>query len=175
MPDFIRPEIQRALWWLREVVTGLALILLGIWVVLGLGGLMSFLGSGLIVAGGLLALIGVQRTRFRQSSGGLGMVDLDEGQVTYFGPLTGGAVALRDLEDVSLLRSRQTPHWRLRAGDTEVLIPTDASGADALFDAFATLPGLKMEKVLAELSAKGAHDTVIWSRTPTQPHGRRLH
>ena len=135
---------------------------------------MPALGSLACLAGALLSAIGVQRARFRGASGGLGMVDVDEGQVTYFGPMTGGAVALREMDELALIRSRQTPHWRLSARGEAVYIPVNADGADDLFDAFTALPGLRTERMLAALKDTSANDIVIWQRAPTE-EGRRLH
>jgi hypothetical protein len=92
-------------------------------------------------------------------------VDVDEGQVTYFGPLTGGAVALRDMEILALIRSGgQSPHWRLTANGGDLHIPTDAEGADDLFDAFTTLPGLRTERMVQALRDGTHDDVVIWQR-----------
>ena len=56
-----------------------------------------------------------------------------------------------------------------------MLIPVNAAGADALFDAFATLPGLRTERMLSELSEDGRAAVVIWERTPLRPQAVRLH
>ena len=44
------------------------------------------------------------------------------------------------------------------------MIPIDADGADALFDAFASLPGLKTERMLAQLHDAPTTPVVIWER-----------
>jgi len=57
------------------------------------------------------------------------------------------------------------------------MIPVNAEGADALFDAFASLPGLKTERMLAQLRDAPKSTVLIWERTPTTllhmtPRGR---
>ena len=102
-------------------------------------------------------------------------MDVDEGQVTYFGPLTGGAVALCDLEELALIRSRQTPHWRLSTSDADLYIPVNANDTEALFDAFTVLPGLKVQRMLSALQGTTAQDIVIWTRGPVRPSTLCLH
>lgn len=175
MSTFIRPEAKAALMRWRETIAGGLLATLGIWWIIGPGQLMAIIGGAAMVAGIALMVIGYQRARFRSSQDGIGSVEVDEGQVTYFGPLTGGAVALRDLTELALLRTSVTTHWRLSTRDTQLYIPIDAAGADALFDAFATLPGLRMERLLATRNNTQAQDTVIWERTSARPSTAALH
>lgn len=173
---FFRPEAMAAIMRWREVLVGVGLAVLGLWWILGPGDLLALVGAGLVLVAGGLILIGIQRGRFRGPGGGAGAVQVDEGQITYFGPLTGGAVALREMERLTLDRAMYPPHWRLdQRGSPALLIPVNAAGADALFDAFATLPGLRTERMLSELSEDGRAAVVIWERTPLRPQAVRLH
>ncbi len=173
---FFRPEAVAAVMRWREVLVGVVLAVLGLWWVMGPGGLMALVGSFLMLGAGALIFIGVQRARFRGPGGGAGAVQVDEGQITYFGPLTGGAVALRELERLTLDRALHPAHWRLdQGGHPPLLIPVNAAGSDALFDAFATLPGLRTERMLHELHGQGDAAVVIWERAPLRPQGARLH
>ncbi len=163
--SFIRPEATAALWRWREVLVGAGLGMLGLWWVAGPGGLLGLVGWVVIVAGGATAVVGVQRLRFRRSGPGPGVVVVDEGQITYFGPLTGGMVALSELHRLSLDPSAHPSHWLLaQPGQPDLAIPVGAKGADALFDVFAALPGLSTERMLAALGGGGAHPVVIWER-----------
>ncbi|MEP4196862.1 MAG: hypothetical protein ABJL99_14640 [Aliishimia sp.] len=164
MNQFIRPEVQLMLWRWREVLAGGGLAVLGLWWIFVSGGLLSWLGIAALVLAGALIFMGIQRGRFRGASGGLGSVDVDEGQVTYFGPMTGGVMPLREMDALALIRISQSPHWRLSSGDTHLHIPIDADGTDDLFDAFSSLPGLKTERMLSILKDRAAQDTVIWQR-----------
>ena len=174
--SFIRPEARAALRRWREVLIGLAVVLVGLSWVVGPRGLLGLLGWGLIALGVVLAVIGVQRARFRKEGGGPGMVQVDEGQITYFGPLTGGAVAARDLERLTLDPTARPAHWVLtQPGQPPLHIPVNAEGSEALFDVFSALPGLRTEKMLAHLQGKPAHPVVIWERNPMRPPHLRLH
>ena len=172
MSSFIRPELRAALWRWREIIAGAVVMLVGLWAALGPGGLLGAVGWVVVVIGLAIVTTGVQRWRFRAPRDGPGTVDVDEGQVTYFGPLTGGAMALREMTELALIRTRQTPHWRLSAGGHYLHIPVDADGADALFEAFTSLPGLKVQRLLAALEDTSGGDIVIWSRNA--PDGRLL-
>ncbi len=169
----IRPEAKAQLLKWREVLIGLVALATGLWWILGPGQLLILPSVFLIAAGAALVWIGVQRARFRETGLGPGAVRVDEGQIIYFGPLTGGAVALRELESVILDPTLHPTHWRLsQPGQPELLIPVNATGADKLFDAFATLPGLKMEQVLQAKSGGGKDPIVIWqepSKNSAQP------
>jgi hypothetical protein len=161
----IRPEAKAQLMRWREVIAGGAAVVLGAWWLAGSSAVLLIPGAALSLAGGALIWVGVQRARFRGEGQGPGSVDVDEGQITYFGPLTGGAVALRELTRVTLDPGLYPAHWRLREGTApELLIPVNADGADRLFDAFATLPGLRMEQALAALKTTEKHPIVIWQR-----------
>jgi hypothetical protein len=159
----IRPEAKAQLWRWREALAGAATVLLGLWWVAGGSGLLLLPGAVLMLGGAALIWVGLQRARFRAEGNGPGSVDVDEGEITYFGPLTGGSVALRDLTGITLDPTFHPPHWRLRqAGRPELAIPVNAAGAEQLFDAFATLPGFRMERALQALKAQREHPIVIW-------------
>lgn len=173
--SFIRPEARAALWRLREVLAGAALGALGGWLALGYG-LTVWLGYAALGVALALILVGIQRARFRTGGGGAGVVAIDEGQIGYFGPLTGGVLSLADLDRLTLDPSGSPAHWVLEAGSVPALhIPVTAEGAEVLFDAFASLPGLRTERMLAELKRGGAHPVVIWERKSERPAHLRLH
>jgi len=162
---FIRDDARAALWQWREVLAGGGgLILMAIWAANSFG---VFRIMALVLAAMCLVLIiaGVQRARFRGAQDGLGVVQVDERQITYFGPLSGGTMALADVGAISLNRASTPAHWQLVPLQGQVLtIPVDAKGSDALFDAFAGLPGLRTERVLHALNHGAATQIVIWRR-----------
>ncbi|MCR9124513.1 MAG: hypothetical protein NXH82_00155 [Rhodobacteraceae bacterium] len=174
MTGFIRPEARAALWRLREVLAGAATAALGALWVTG-GGLLMWVGIPVIVIGVVLIVIGMQRMRFRIAGRGPGVVQIDEGQISYFGPLSGGVVAAAGIERLALDPSASPAHWVLDHDGDTLFIPLTAAGAEALFDVFSTLPGLRMERMLAEMKAPGRHPVVIWERRPLRPEGARLH
>ncbi|MEM9636338.1 MAG: hypothetical protein AAGA94_01725 [Pseudomonadota bacterium] len=173
---FLRPEAKAAVWRWREVLIGAGVTLTGIWWLLGPGRLLVLPAIALIIAGAALVWVGVQRARFRSSGQGPGSVSVDEGQITYFGPLTGGAVALREMTQLTLDKALFPAHWRLtQPGQPDLLIPVNAEGAEALFDAFATLSGLKTERMLHALQGADKHAIVIWQRRPNAGGQITLH
>ncbi len=174
--SFFRPQAQARLWQWRESLAGVGLMLLGAWLVLGPGLLLAVPGYALFLTGAAAIWLGIQRARFRGADGGAGAVQVDEGEITYFGPLTGGTVALRELERLSLERAMFPAHWRLdQPGQAPLLIPVNAAGSEALFDAFASLPGLRTERMLSELHARGDQAVVIWQRRGGSLEGALLH
>lgn len=174
--SFIRPEAQAALTRWREALAGAAIVALGLYWALWVGGLLGWIGWLLVPAGAGIAVIGVQRARFRTAGQGPGVVLVDEGEITYMGPLGGGSVSVTDLERLVLDPSARPAHWALQQPGQPVLhIPVNAEGAQDLFDVFAALPGLRTERMLAELRRDNAHAVVIWERTPLRPTHQWLH
>lgn len=162
----IRPEAKAQILRWREVIVGVGGVLLGLWWLTRSSDLLLLPGAALTVAGVALSWVGVQRARFRGEGQGPGSVDVDEGEITYFGPLTGGAVSLRELQEITYDPTVHPAHWRLRQKAVpELLIPVNAAGAEALFDAFATLPQFRMAQALAALHQDQQHPIVIWQRT----------
>lgn len=88
--SFIRPEVTALVTRWREVIAGVGLIALGAYWMMDVGGLLAWVGLVLVIAGAALCVIGVQRLRFRSTGRGPGVVLVDEGEVTYMGPLSGG-------------------------------------------------------------------------------------
>ena len=149
MPDLVRPEARAALRRWAEVLTAVALAALGLSLALRLPGLPGWLGWGLAALGLALALGAWQRLRFTgdEPPTDPGIVELDEGEIRYLGPRGGGIVALDAIMVLSL--SADTRFWLIESHDGTVLaVPRAAPGAQALFDGFATLPGLDMPRLL---------------------------
>ena len=170
--SFIRPEAARALSRWRETLVGLGVAAFGTLLVLTSYGLVWGIGVALAVAGALLALAGIQRARFRRGGEGPGMVQVLEGQVTYFGPFGGGSVSSGDLSRIELEPGGSaSPSWVVTAGYGDSLrIPVDAAGAEALFDVFAGLPGLDTEAMLKMLETPPSHRVTVWQRARTLLH-----
>lgn len=174
--SFVRPEARAALWRWREVLAGAGLLALGLlWGLQGLG-LMRILGFALAGLGVIVLLAGVQRARFRGKDDGRGVVQVTEQQIAYFGPLSGGAVPLFDLQALSLDGRARPAHWQLVYSEGRTLqIPVNARGAEALFDAFASLPGLRINQLLQAVEAQDRRHQVLWRRPDLQNRVRALH
>jgi len=163
--SFVRPEVLRVLRRWRGVLTGGAIATIGIWWIVTSIGLLGWIGWVVLAAGLALSFTGLQRLRFAVGQGGPGVVSITEGQVAYFGPLTGGVVALSELTRLDIDHSGTPAHWCLhQPGQPVLAIPVTAENADALFDSFAALPGLNTERLLAQMHATRPHIAVIWQR-----------
>ncbi|WP_172298454.1 hypothetical protein [Pseudoruegeria sp. HB172150] len=170
--SFIRPAAKQAIWRWREVLLGLGLACLGMYWAVSQQGLMAAVGTGLVILGALFLFAGFQRTRFRVGTGGPGVVQVDEREITYFGPFEGGTISTDALVRVELDPAAK-PHavWVLTdASGITLSIPTQAENAEALFDVFASLDGIRTENMLAKLRERPHEKVNIWS----QPE-RRLH
>lgn len=169
--SFVRPQAAQALHQWREVLIGAGCIGLALWWMLGPGGILAWVGGVLALGGAALVVIGVQRARFRTGAGGPGVVQVDEGRIAYFGPLTGGVVSLSELTALHLDPSGTPAHWTLhQAGQPLVMIPLTAEGADQLFDVFATLPGLRTSRLLSAMQRHGGGPVTVWENIPNRLH-----
>lgn len=159
----IRPELRSWLHRWREMIAAGVLAALALWVMAGGGYLLVPLGAGLAALAVGWGLIAFRRLRFQRGVAAPGVVEVDEGQVGYFGPTFGGFVALADLAELRLAEYFGARAWRLKTADGQVLlIPVDAAGADRLYDAFATLPGVDMAALTAALD-HGQPTLPLWT------------
>ncbi len=172
----IRPEAQAALWRWREVALGVGVMGGGLWLMRLGGYLLLPLGAGGGLAGLALALLAWRRLRFASRGDAPGVVQVDEGQVSYMGPQVGGFVSLRDLLELRLISIRGRRMWRLKQTDGQaLLIPVEAAGAEALFDAFSALPGMSSADLITALEPPrgaerravmaGGENRLVWRRS----------
>ncbi|GAB5447783.1 hypothetical protein [Gymnodinialimonas sp.] len=164
--SFFRPEAKAALARWREVIIAGVIMALGLWIALRPGG-MIVTGFGYVLIGlGAVAMVpAVRRARFVTGGDGPGVVQIDEGRILFMGPETGGAMALDDLSVLSVRRSRDgSSAWVLADATQLLVIPVDAAGADALFDAFAALPGLHIDRVIAAVQSRTHGSQRLWAR-----------
>lgn len=164
---FLRPEVAAILRRWSEVLAALAVVALGLWIAWRPGPVVQGFGWVLVLAGGLAIIPALRRARFASTGEGPGVVEVDERRVLFMGPTHGGTVAIDDLASVSLRRMEdRRAAWVLVEGDQLLVIPTDARGAEALFDAFSALPGLSLEAVLAAHEGGEPGTTRLWTRPP---------
>jgi len=163
MSDFLRPAARATLWRLRGVAVAVAAGAVGLWWGLTAFGFIRWLGWALLVVGAALLWTALQRLRFGSHGGGPGVVQVVERQLAYFGPLTGGVIDLDDLRRLDLDGSATPLHWVLTGpGGQVVQVPVNAAGADALFDAFAALPGLSSERLIGALQTPPQGLLLLW-------------
>ncbi|WP_322866409.1 hypothetical protein U5922_009500 [Aquicoccus sp. G2-2] len=170
--NFFRPQAREAVWRWREVIIGAAVTALGAnWAFTGFG-LLRWLGWVVLVFGLALLMAGLQRARVRPVTGGVGVVDLDEAQLSYFRP-EGGVIV--PLSQVGRIEIETTPDaamtwvFTLRDGQ-RARIPASAVGGERLLDALSHFPGAQYRNVIEASAAEAAQRFVIWQR-----HTLRLH
>ena len=162
--SFLRPAAQETLVRWSEVAAAGGLAAFGSWVFSAGGYVLGPLGLALTALGGVWALIAWRRLRFLHPVGAPGVVEVDEGQISYLGPTFGGALSLAELDQVRLDAVGARLHWRLRSAGGEVLlIPVEAAGAERLYDAFAALAGIDMA-ALTRAMARGRPAGLLWER-----------
>ncbi len=166
--SLLRPEALARLAHWREAAAAALLLAVGLWIASGGGYVLLPLGALLAVLGAGWMVIALRRMRFARPATLPGWIEIDEGQLGYYGPGIGGFVALRDISEIRLLVLRGVPHWRLKQGDGQaLLIPLAAKGAEQLYDAFAALPGIDMARLSAAAGASvSAQPSVqtLWQR-----------
>lgn len=152
----VRPAVRALV--ARWAETAIALAVLGAGLRIAAMGGYLLLPAGLVLAalGGAWALLSWRRMRFQSEPTAPGLVEIDEGRLRYLHPAFGGEVALHDLAELRLLALAGRRVWGLRdLHGAGLLIPLDSAGAGALFDAFATLPGLSSQDLMAALDGRG--------------------
>ena len=163
--SFVRPEVEKILSKYKEVLLAALFLALGAYWVLAGRGLLPWLGAIVVAVSGLLLFSFLQRAWFARGEGGRGVVEVVEGQISYFAPENGGMVAVRELSELVYDPRPNPPVWVLKqAGLPELVIPANAKGAAALFDAFAALPGLSSDRLLTAQRGAADHARVIWRK-----------
>ena len=163
--EFLRPEAMATLRRWREVLVAAAIAALGLWIAAMGGPFLLVVGGGFMALGLGLGIIGLRRMRFSRGVSDPGVVQVVEGQITYFGPTEGGFAGLSLIDEIALLTRNDRRVWRLSqsSGDT-LYIPTAAEGAEVLFDAFAGLPGLDSTALLAAIEGPPDMPRIVWRR-----------
>ncbi|MCH8465135.1 MAG: hypothetical protein LAT78_00975 [Roseinatronobacter sp.] len=171
----IRPELMAIFKRYSEVLTGLGVALFGLWALQARDSFFQALAALVVAAGLGIALIGWRRLRFARAGLAPGVVQIVEGQISYFGPEEGGFLALRDLVELHLIDHGAS--WLLIAPEGERLeIPVAAKGAEALFDAFASLPGLRIQALIDALEEPAPPPArALWLHPARAARHLRLH
>jgi len=165
--SFLRPEIRALLDRSREMLAAGGMALAGGWVFTFGGWFFQGLGLALMLLSLALAYVAIRRLRFLTHGAAPGIVQVDEGQITYLAPGNGGFVALSELTELELVFDADGARlWRLtQSGFPTVTIPAAAQGGDALFDAFVSLPGARPGHIVAALDRTPDQGPVmVWRR-----------
>lgn len=174
--SLIRPELGPLFHRFGEAAAAVAVLAAGALVGLAGGWLLGTIGLVVVAAGAGWLMIALRHARFVRDVSAPGIVEVDEAQIGFLGPSFGGYVALPELAEVRLVTLHGRRLWRLKQADGQVLlVPVDASGADRLFDAFASLPGMDTAALVAALGpvsggrggtalVGGGDDRIVWRR-----------
>lgn len=163
--SFIRPEARENLMRWREALVGAAVVLLGLYWLVTSFGLLRWASLAVIAVGLAATWSGVQRARFRGGHGGLGVVQVDERQITYLAPIGGGFASLDALTLVEIGPDRASlPVWRFRSGGDVLTIPASAEGTAALFEALTALPGVDIEAAIRASQGRPDKPVVVWRK-----------
>lgn len=169
--SLLRPAVHAGIHRWREAIAAAAVALTGLWLI-GLGGWLLVPVGGLVVAAALgWGLTALRRMRFARAVSAPGIVEVDEGQISYFGPTFGGVLALDDVAEIRLTALHGACQWRLKTADNQVLlIPVTAAGSERLYDAFSALPGIDTALISSAL-ARGVTTLPLWQRVrPRRDH-----
>lgn len=157
------------------MLVALAIAALGLWWGIGSGGIVRIAGWLLVALAVTLLWSAVQRLRFAAGPEAPGVVEIVEGQISYFGPAGGGFAALSEVAEIHLAERGGARAWVLRTpGQGDLVIPLGATGAEALFDAFGSLPGLTGGALVAAVAPGDATGTRLPALRPGAPRLRRI-
>jgi len=163
--SFLRKDALARLGRWHEAAIGLAVVALGLYWFVSIPGILRWLALALAVLGAGFAWAGTQRARFHRGGGGLGVVQVDEREITYLAPVGGGMVSIEALTRVEIAPDRAGfPIWRFIAPGEMLAIPINAEGSKALFEALTALPGVNMEAAIRAARGKPDKPVLIWSK-----------
>jgi hypothetical protein len=164
--SFLRPEARAMIWRLREVIAAVVLTAALAWWAVSSFGVMRWIVLTLALLSLVCVIAALQRARFVASGSGAGLVEVDEGVVSYLTALTGGQVEISEITSVTLLPALKGPaQWQIEApGQSPLLIPLDAVDAEKLFDVFVSLDGIETEKMLRQIKHMPDTPVVIWHK-----------
>ena len=172
----IRPEAAAWLQRWREVGIGLLILGLGLFGAYNAVGVLLYISFVLVLVGGGIVWVGARRARFPARGGGPGVVEVDERQITYFGPEGGAAVSIDALDRIDIATTDAGPYapdlfWHFRTEDGGILqVPGDAEGVGTLFDALAALPGVDYSAVTMASGSTEPAVFEIWKRPRRSLH-----
>ncbi|HHB81155.1 MAG TPA: hypothetical protein ENK83_05340, partial [Aliiroseovarius sp.] len=131
--SFMRKEALARIGQWREAAIGAGLAVLGLYWFATIPGILRWGALALAGIGAAFAWAGTQRARFHRGHGGLGVVQLDERQITYLAPVGGGFASLDALLRVEIAPDRAGfPVWRLISPGELLVIPANAAGSEKL-------------------------------------------
>ena len=169
--SFVRPEVAAFFKKWREAIFGGVVLMGNLQLVASSTGVLRGIGWAGVLIGAALFIEGVRRARFPKDTGGVGVVEVDERQITYFGPHGGGAISINELQRVKVRTTDLGPmssdfYWEFTDKSGQRLtIPGDAENAGTLFDALTALPGADYEAVITASGSSEQAEFLVWEAT----------
>ena len=166
--SFLRPEALSTLRRWNDVLSGVVVGALGLWLATRSYGVRAQLGVVLLLVAAALIYSGIQRARRPIGEGGQGVVDIHERRLTYFGPTDGGTVSLDALSHIEVFCKGEGDcasdfYWVFHEpGSPPLQVPGNAEGAQTIFDALAALSDVDFEGIIAVSKSKRASQRRIW-------------
>ncbi|PIE15122.1 MAG: hypothetical protein CSA70_00560 [Rhodobacterales bacterium] len=174
--SFVRPGARAAIWRWREVIAGVAVILVGVhWGYWSFGVLQS-LGVALFFVGLAFVAAALRRALVRPRQGGAGVIELDERRLSFLHPDHGVILDLPDVTRIEIETTGDGPtepdlFWVFtHAGGRRARIPANALGADLLVDALASFPGADYKGVITASGTTVPQHFVIWQKARPTLH-----
>lgn len=171
--SFIRPEAAAALKKWREAIIAGVILLGSLQAASATTGTVNLLSWATALVGAALFIEGVRRARLPDRAGGVGVVEVDERQITYLGPMGGGALSINELSKIKVRTTSLGPaaadfYWEFndKAGQ-RLTIPGNAENASALFDVLTVLPGADYEAVIRASKSKDEGEHLVWTSAQT--------
>lgn len=173
--SFLRKEARAHIARWRETAIGALIVALGGYWFFTIPGLLRWFALALAAFGVVFTWMAFQRARFHRGHGGLGVVQVNERQITYLAPVGGGFASLEALIRVEIAPDRAGfPVWRFLSPGEVLAIPVNAEGSEALFEALTALPGVDIEAAIRAANGKPSEAVLIWSKGRMQLAGRAL-
>lgn len=166
-----RPEaISRLARWKEPLLIGLVLLYAVslFWKAVTLGSWISGItGLILIVVVGTLLYVSYLRARLRRDVTSPGIVEINEQNITYFGPTAGGEVELDSITRIQISTLPSTigdRNWVIWHHGGSLVIPVAAEGADQLLEVLTALPGFRYDATLKAIEATTQDIFTIWTK-----------
>ncbi len=169
--SFVRADALATLTRYREALIGAGVILFGLWWAIGSLGPIKWIGLTVAAVGAAILWSGLRHARIQTAQGGVGVVQVDERQITYLAPVGGGFASLDDVQRIEIATDRAgLAVWRFRTGNEILFIPVRAEGAEALFDALTALSGANIDAAIRAANQPPNDTVVIWQRGVAKLH-----
>jgi len=170
--SFIRPELRNQIQRWREIIFAAGVVAVGIWVFSAGGPLFGLIGGIIALAGLGLGIIGWRRLRLNFGEGGLGVVEVDERQISYLLSYGGFSLSISEITAIEIHTNSLGPFspdlfWVFKSiGQHPQSIPGNAVGAAKIYDVLASFDNVNFDRAIAATKSTEASVFQIWKKAP---------